>query len=94
MDHDAKKTYQIKLSGTLDQRWVGWFDGMQISTKMTENGNPITVLTGPVIDQVALRGLLTKIWDLNMDLIAVQRKEDCSDTIGGISNETDDQNFS
>ena len=80
MDHDtdAKQIYQIKISGRLDQRWMGWFDGMQISTEKTETGKPITVLTGPVIDQVALRGLLTKIWDLNMELISVQRKEECT----------------
>jgi len=93
MDDDttATKIYQIKISGRLDRSWVGWFDGMQISTEKTENGKPVTVLTGLVVDQVALRGLLTKIWDLNLELISLQRKEDCTDTLlGGTSNETDD----
>lgn len=78
MDHDtdAKQIYQIKINGRLDQLWLDWFDGMQISTEKIETGNPLTVLTGPVIDQVALRGLLTKIWDLNMELISLQRKEE------------------
>ena len=89
-DTDVKQIYQIKISGRLDQRWIDWFDGMQISTEMTAKGNPITVLTGPVIDQVALRGLLTKIWDLNMELIAVQKKKIAATQLGGRSDETND----
>jgi len=40
-----------------------------------EDGSPITVLTSPVVDQAALRGLLTKIWDLNLTLVSVTRIE-------------------
>lgn len=89
-DTEAKKIYQIKVSGDLDKRWVGWFNEMQITTEIGKNRNPITVFTGPVIDQVALRGLMTKIWDLNIELISVQRIEDDSDDIGGNPDETDD----
>jgi hypothetical protein len=89
-DTDVKMIYQIKVSGTMDKRWVGWFDEMQITTEMRQDGNPITVLTGPVIDQVALRGLITKLWDLNIELISVQRKEDDADDKGENPDETDD----
>lgn len=82
--------YQIKISGLLDERWTGWFNQMQITTEMIGNGNPITVLTGPLADQVALRGLMTRIWDLNFELISVQRIHDCTEEIGGTPDESDD----
>ena len=89
-DKDEIKIYQITISGTLDECWVGWFNQMQITTDTIENGNPITVLTGPLVDQVALRGLLIKIWDLNMELISVQRKEESTQDLGECPDETDD----
>ena len=72
----AKPTYQIKISGILDQRWVGWFNEMQITTETQTDGRIVTVLTGPVVDQVALRGMVVRIWDLNMELVSLQRLED------------------
>ena len=86
---DAVATYQIKISGVLDRRWVTWFDKMQITTETGTDGKPVTVLTGPVVDQVALRGLLTRIWDLNIVLISLQRFEDNVFDIGGNPNEID-----
>ena len=65
--------YQIKVTGNLDEYWVSWFNQMKITTGYDENGVPITVLTGPVSDQSELRGLLIKIWDLNMELVSVQK---------------------
>jgi len=56
--------------GKLDERWTDWFGGMEISAEGSED-SPVTVLTGPVVDQAALRGLLTKIWDLNLAVISV-----------------------
>lgn len=67
--------YQIQVRGWLDQRWAGWFDGMVISYQGSEQDAPLTVLTGPVVDQAALRGLLTRIWDLNLCVLAVTRIE-------------------
>jgi hypothetical protein len=89
-DTDKIRLYEIKVSGDLDARWASWFNEMQITTEMMKDGNPITVFTGPVIDQVALRGLMTKIWDLNMELISVQRKEESTHDIGGPPDENDD----
>ena len=65
--------YQIKVAGNLDQTWVSWFNRMKISTESDQTDGPITVFTGPVSDQAELRGLLIKIWDLNLELISVQK---------------------
>ena len=62
--------YVIRVIGKIDERWTDWFGGMEIATEDGE-GSPITVLTGPITDQSALRGLLTKIWDLNLVVISV-----------------------
>lgn len=63
------QTYQIKLGGHLDRQWIGWFGNLSISH--TENG--ITTLTGPVADQSELFGLLRKVRDLGLPLLAVNR---------------------
>jgi hypothetical protein len=65
---DERATYQIKVQGRLDDRWSEWFSGLTITVE-SENP-PVTKLVG-VIDQSALRGILTKIWDLNLALISV-----------------------
>ena len=59
--------YQIRLKGHLDSQWTDWFDGLTIT--LEEDGN--TLLTGPVIDQAALHGLLKKVRDLGMTLVSV-----------------------
>ncbi len=63
--------YQIKIKGHLDSQWTDWFEGMTIT--LEDNGN--TFLTGPVIDQAALHGLLKKVRDLGMPLISVSPVE-------------------
>jgi hypothetical protein len=62
--------YRIKLKGRLDPNWSDWFEQMAISTQGGE-----TILTGPVADQAALHGLLNRIRDLNLTLLAVERIE-------------------
>lgn len=62
-------TYQIRLTGHLGQQWGDWFDGLTIT--LEENGD--TVLTGKVVDQAALHGLLKKVRDLGMPLVSVIR---------------------
>ena len=61
--------YQIRLQGHLSDEWAAWFGGMTI--RLEENGD--TLLTGPVVDQAALHGLLKKVRDLGMPLLLVRR---------------------
>jgi hypothetical protein len=63
--------YEIRLKGHLDDRWIEWFEGLTLTRE--DNGN--TLLTGPVVDQAALYGLLRKVRDLAMPLISVIRVE-------------------
>jgi len=66
-----QKVFQIKVKGILDQSWSDWFNGMTITFEFE---NEITTLTG-VVDQARLRGILSKIWDLNLTLISLSRIE-------------------
>ena len=68
-DHDKPAFYEIRLKGHLDDRWADWFEGLTL----TREDNGATLLTGPVVDQAALHGLLRKVRDLGMPLISVTR---------------------
>ena len=70
-DPDQPVVYQIRIKGHLDPRWTEWFGGLTIT--LEDNGD--TLLTGPVVDQAALHGLLRKVRDLGMPLISVTRVE-------------------
>jgi hypothetical protein len=72
---DRPATYQIKVQGSLDQSWSDWFNGLIITLENENDDVPTTTLTGAVADQAALRGILSKIWDLNLILISVNRTE-------------------
>jgi len=71
--------YQIRIKGHLDSQWTDWFGGMTIT--LEDNGD--TVLTGKVIDQAALYGLIKKVRDLGMSLVSVNRVEPESPTTFG-----------
>jgi hypothetical protein len=62
-------TYQIRLQGHLGPQWSDWFEGLTIT--LLEDGE--TLLSGPVVDQPALHGLLKKVRDLGLPLLSVTR---------------------
>jgi hypothetical protein len=61
--------YQIRIEGHLGPEWSDWFGGLTI--RLTDNGE--TLLTGTVVDQAALHGVLRKVRDLGMPLLSVTR---------------------
>jgi hypothetical protein len=72
----SQAIYEIKVQGELDQSWEVYFKGFAVTSGSSgEQVSSITTLVGPVIDQSALRGLLCKLWDLNLTLISVRRLE-------------------
>ncbi len=66
-DPNEPMTYQIRIRGHLGREWTDWFEGLTIT--LEDNGD--TLLTGPVVDQAALFGLLKKVRDLGMTLLSV-----------------------
>jgi hypothetical protein len=63
--------YEIRIEGHLDPSWSEWLEGMTI----TIPEESVTCLSGPVVDQAALHGILNRIRDLNLKLLSVKRKE-------------------
>ena len=64
---DPPVVYQIRIKGHLSGQWIDWFEGLTIT--LEKDGT--TLLTGPVIDQAALHGVLKRVRDLGMPLLAV-----------------------
>ena len=64
-------TYHIRVKGHLGQRWSAWFDHLTIT--LEPNGD--TLLAGPIVDQAALHGILTKIRDLGLPLVSIMEAE-------------------
>jgi hypothetical protein len=67
---DGSGWYEIRLQGRLDPRWSARFEGMTLTT-----GDGITLLTGPVVDQAALHGLLHQLRDIGLPLVSVRQVE-------------------
>lgn len=68
-DHDEPAQYEICLKGHLDARWADQFENLSF----THASDGTTILAGPVVDQAALYGLLRKVRDLGLPLIAVNQ---------------------
>ena len=77
VDSRAPTVYQIRITGQLDARWADWFEGLTI----TLDGDD-TLITGPIIDQAALHGLLKRVRDLGMPLVSVSPVEPDRPTLG------------
>ncbi len=65
--HNQHQCFEIRLKGNLDDRWAEWFEGLTIT--LEEDGD--TLLTGLVVDQAVLFGLLKKVRDLGIPLLSV-----------------------
>ena len=63
--------YEIRLRGRLESRWAAWFDGMTLS----QEPDGSTLLSGPVVDQAALHGLLQRVRDIGLPLVSVRYGE-------------------
>lgn len=72
VDAPTGSIYQIRIDGRLRESWSGHFAGLDLSYD-EEN---CTILTGPVADQTALRGILCQIWDLNLEVLSVNRAQE------------------
>jgi hypothetical protein len=71
IDPGQSLVYQIRIKGHLGRQWTDWFEGLTITPE--DNGE--TLLTGPLVDQAALHGLLRKVRDLGVPLLSVSRVE-------------------
>ena len=67
------RTYQITVEGKIDPSWSDWLGGLQLSSRKVAEDLQITTLGGVNVDQAALRGLLNRLWDLNLVLRSVQQ---------------------
>ena len=65
------KFYRIRVGGHLDSDWSEWFEGL----RLTREANGETELSGPIVDEAALHGVLAKVRDLGLPLLAVNRVE-------------------
>lgn len=74
-DSDSGAIYEIRIQGELDPGWKQWFNGLAVTPSQTGGQPPATTLVGPVADQAALRGILCRLWDLNLTLLSVRRIE-------------------
>jgi hypothetical protein len=84
-DSNQPMIYQIRIEGHLGSQWSDWFGGMTIT--LEDNGE--TLLTGAVIDQAALYGLLKKVRDLGMPLLAVNRVESSQANASDVKEQTE-----
>jgi hypothetical protein len=73
LDRVTRRGYEIRVLGALDNRWADWFNGLEVSITGRGNRAPVTTIIFSSTDQARLRGILNKIWDLNLCVISVNQ---------------------
>jgi len=73
--HLKVQHYQITVLGKVDPSWSEWFSGLRLTRRLDAHGFSITRLSGVLPDQGALRGVLNRLWDLNLTLLSVRVKQ-------------------
>lgn len=76
-------TYRIEVAGHLDKGWAVRFEGMRLTAGTSNEGQPITTISGPVQDQSALHGVLARIRDLGLEILKVELTEPDPGTASG-----------
>lgn len=71
--HNPARTYFITIEGKIDISWSDWLGGLEIELRKEVDGSHITILSGVLADQAALRGLLNLLWDMNLVLRSIQQ---------------------
>lgn len=71
----TSRFYRITVEGKIDPSWSDWLGGMQLATRKEANDMTVTTLIGVLVDQVALRGLLNRLWDLNLFVRSVEQAD-------------------
>lgn len=72
---NSQPSYQIRIQGHLQEKWIEWLNGSILDMAVPESGAPETILLVSLPDQAALRGFMNKIWDLNLIVLSVQQTE-------------------
>lgn len=68
--------YQIQIHGHLDQQWEAMFPDFSFSHEMTPENQPITLMTGKVVDQSALYGTINRLQNMGVELLSFQSQKD------------------
>ena len=68
----TQATYRIRIAGRLNRSWSKQFGDMSVSDEVSGDGSPLSVLTGSLVDQAALFGVLNKLYGLGFPLVSVE----------------------
>lgn len=89
LDNAERPAIRIEVEGYLGSEWSAWFDGLEFSSARADDGVMVTSLTGTVIDQSALYGILDRLRDLGLTLRSFQQRmpEPATQELGYVSEE-------
>jgi hypothetical protein len=73
LDHQGPARFRIVVSGHLGAAEASWFVGLQVSSQFSEDGEPVSIITGEIVDQAMLHGVLARIRDSGLPLLGVAR---------------------